>query len=350
MAKIIYGVAGEGFGHSSRSHLIAQHLIEQGHDIIFAASGKSLLYMRRYFGQRVKEVYGPSFVFKDGQLARMRTVKKNIKGFVSEHYKNSQLYRDQFKPFEPDLVISDFEPFSAWWAWWNKVPCISINNEHLLTLCKLEHIEKQWLPKLASDTVTRIFCIDPVKYLIMSFFEAPLKTKRAVIVPPVVRQAVETLKPTQGEHILYYAGTYMTMEKLLNIFKAFPHQKFIIYSFDNNFVQENCVFRKIATDGFLDDLASCRAVIATAGFSLLSECMYLRKNMLLLPQHGQYEQMLNAHYAQKLGLASSTMSLDKNVLAAFLETLDKPRIPDKTVIWPDNKKFLHILEDTMAKI
>jgi len=27
MAKIIYGVAGEGFGHSSRSHLIGRHLL-----------------------------------------------------------------------------------------------------------------------------------------------------------------------------------------------------------------------------------------------------------------------------------------------------------------------------------
>ena len=32
MARIIYGVAGEGFGHSSRSHLIGQRLIDAGHD------------------------------------------------------------------------------------------------------------------------------------------------------------------------------------------------------------------------------------------------------------------------------------------------------------------------------
>jgi len=28
MARIIYAVAGEGFGHSSRSHLIGQRLLE----------------------------------------------------------------------------------------------------------------------------------------------------------------------------------------------------------------------------------------------------------------------------------------------------------------------------------
>ena len=37
MAKIIYGVAGEGFGHSSRSHLIGQRLLDAGNDVIGAS-------------------------------------------------------------------------------------------------------------------------------------------------------------------------------------------------------------------------------------------------------------------------------------------------------------------------
>lgn len=38
MAKILYGVAGEGFGHSSRSELFGRRLIEAGHEVMFAAS------------------------------------------------------------------------------------------------------------------------------------------------------------------------------------------------------------------------------------------------------------------------------------------------------------------------
>ena len=47
MARIIYGVAGEGFGHSSRSHLIGQRFIDAGHDVMFVGSQKSLLYLKR---------------------------------------------------------------------------------------------------------------------------------------------------------------------------------------------------------------------------------------------------------------------------------------------------------------
>ena len=66
MARIIYGVAGEGFGHSSRAHIIGRRLIDAGHTVMFAASMKSLVYLRQYFGDAVKEVFGLSFAYKDG--------------------------------------------------------------------------------------------------------------------------------------------------------------------------------------------------------------------------------------------------------------------------------------------
>ena len=56
MARIIYGVAGEGFGHSSRSHLIGQRLLDSGHDVMFVGYRKSLAYLKQYFGERVREI------------------------------------------------------------------------------------------------------------------------------------------------------------------------------------------------------------------------------------------------------------------------------------------------------
>jgi uncharacterized protein (TIGR00661 family) len=78
MAKIIYGVAGEGFGHSSRSHLTGQRLIDAGHDVMFVGSQKSLLYLKQYFGQRVREIFGLSFAFVDGQQAELRTFQRTL--------------------------------------------------------------------------------------------------------------------------------------------------------------------------------------------------------------------------------------------------------------------------------
>jgi len=83
---------------------------------------------------------------------------------------------------------------------------------------------------------------------------------------------------------------------------------------------------------------------------LISECMYLKKKMLLLPLAGQYEQIINAHYVQKLGLGISAEKLNEAVLARFLDELYKPMPSDERIIWPDNDKFFRILQEVLNKL
>ncbi len=78
--------------------------------------------------------------------------------------------------------------------------------------------------------------------------------------------------------------------------------------------------------------------------------MYLKKKMLLLPLAGQYEQIINAHYVQKLGLGISSDKLDEVILARFLDELDKPMPDDERIIWPDNDKFFDILQRELNKL
>jgi len=113
---------------------------------------------------------------------------------------------------------------------------------------------------------------------------------------------------------------------------------------------KNCIFKKRSTEGFLNDLAGARGVIASAGFSLISECLYLKKKMLLQPVRGQYEQVINAHYMQKLGLGISTEKLDETVVGRFLDELDKPMPDDERIIWPDNDGFFTTLQEVLDKL
>ena len=70
------------------------------------------------------------------------------------------------------------------------------------------------------------------------------------------------------------------------------------------------VFRPFSETVFLDDLRSARAVIAGGGFSLLSECVYLHKPVLSIPVEGQFEQVLNARYLEKLGYGEYARGAD----------------------------------------
>lgn len=353
MAKIIYAVAGEGFGHSTRSHLIGQRLIDAGHNVMFVGSKNSLLYLRQYFGPPkadVKEIFGLSFAYDNGYVDPIRTLKKNLVKLPKGHRRNVELFKKHFEPFEPDLVISDFEPFSAWWAWRKNIPFISIDNEHTLTLCELEHPAKNWFSRMTASMVTRCHYIGAATYIIMNFFRAPLRIDSAVLAPPIVRPIVCALRPVEGEHILVYSTTGTGEDQLRQVLGKFGGQKFYVYGFNKSAEHKNCIFKNRSIEGFLADLASARGVIASAGFSLISECMYLKKKMLLLPVAGQYEQIINAHYVQKLGLGISAGKLDEPVLARFLDELGKPMPTDERIIWPDNDRFFQILQQVLNKL
>ena len=230
------------------------------------------------------------------------------------------------------------------------MPFISIDHEHMLTLCKLDHPAKNWFSRLTASVVTECHYIGAVAYIILNFFESPLRIDSAVLAPPIVRPVITTLKVEPGEHILLYSTTGTGRDRLQEVLQTFAAQKFYIYGFDEDAEYENCIFKKRSTEGFLADLAGARGVIASAGFSLISECMYLRKKMLLLPLAGQYEQIINAHYIQKLGLGISAENLDEPIIARFLDELDKPMPSDKRILWPDNNKFFDILQNELNKL
>jgi len=247
-------------------------------------------------------------------------------------------------------VISDFEPFSAWWAWRNRVPFISIAHEHMLTLCKLEHLSKNWFSRLTASVVTECHYVGAVAYIVINFFETPLRIDSAVLAPPIVRPVVRALEAGEGEHILLYSTTGKGEKKLRDILGKFSGQKFYVYGFDKSGEYKNCIFKERSTEGFLADLAGARGVIASAGFSLISECLHLKKKMLLLPVAGQYEQMINGHYIEKLGLGISAEKLDVAILGRFLKEIDKPMPDDEGILWPDNDKFFGILQDVLNKL
>jgi len=350
MARIIYGVAGEGFGHSSRAHLIGQHLIEAGNDVMFVASRKAYTYLKHYFDSRVREIFGLSLVFSDRRLSCVKTVATNLKNFRRCYPETANFVSQSFDAFSPDLVISDFEPFSAWWAWYNKIPFVSIDHEHILTGCKLKHDLRDWYPRLTSALVTRGHYFGASAYVVLNFFHASVKNDSINLVPPVVRPIVHSYESVRDEHILVYSSDRTGRERLLRTLQSAPDYRFYIYGYNESSEVVNCVFKPTSTEGFLEDLASCRGVIATAGFSLISECLHFKKRMLLLPIMGQYEQMVNGRYVEALGLGLSHNRFDAGVLGEFLDSVDEPLGADQRIIWPDNEVFFQRLHRVLSEI
>ena len=88
----------------------------------------------------------------------------------------------------------------------------------------------------------------------------------------------------------------------------------------------NVQFRPFSEAGFIEDLATASAVIASAGFTLMGEAVALGKPMLAIPLRRQFEQLLNARYLSQSGYGLEASDLgDGDATTKFFDHLDDYR-------------------------
>jgi uncharacterized protein (TIGR00661 family) len=125
-------------------------------------------------------------------------------------------------------------------------------------------------------------------------------------------------------------------------------QKFVCYGFNREGKDGNLDFRKPALDGFLRDLSGCRAIVANAGFSLISEALYLGKPYLAWPVKRQFEQVFNAYYIGETGYGAYWDDLNKERVESFLFNLESYR--ERLAAYPraDNSALFGKLDQLIA--
>ena len=125
--------------------------------------------------------------------------------------------------------------------------------------------------------------------------------------------------------------------------------RFLAYGFGREEKDGNITFKKPSLDGFLRDLTGCQAVIANAGFSLVSEALYLGKPYLAVPVLHQFEQIFNAYYLDRIGYGAYWENLDKEKIESFLFNL--PVYRDKLKSYPrqDNAALFGKLDELIEE-
>ena len=68
--------------------------------------------------------------------------------------------------------------------------------------------------------------------------------------------------------------------------------------------------------------ATANAIVANAGFSLISEALHLGKPYLAVPVKSQFEQIFNAYYINQMGYGAYWEELEKEKVESFLFNLD----------------------------
>ena len=325
--RILYGVVGEGMGHATRSRVVLEHLV-QHHEVHIVVSGRARDYLAKRF-ENVHKIWGFTIEYADNSVSKLDTLIKNLKGAVTGWPENIRQYFNIVEKFEPDVVVSDFETFSYLFGRNHFLPVISVDNMQIINRCKHE-------PELLAgheDSFELIKGIVKSKlpgafhYLITTFFYPQIRKERTTLVPSILRPEILAAKSEPGEHVLVYQ-TMTTNTPLIEGLKksGLPCRIYgMRRDLKTDVVEGNLMYRPFSEAGFIDDLRTARAVVAGGGFTLMSEAVYLRRPMLSVPIAGQFEQVINALYLDKLGYGMYAKSLEGDVMQRFFE-----KVPDCT--------------------
>ena len=319
MAKIVYGVSGEGSGHSSRAREMLDHLLDLGHQVKVVSYDRGYRNLKNDFD--LFETEGLHIASSDNKVSKVKTFTDNLQRLPRGHKRLNALRKDIFKTFLPDGVITDFEPMCAYLAHHYDLPLITIDNQHRIRYMTYPCPERLQAERRMTISVIRAMVPRPDVSLVTTFYYGDAKNDRTLFFPPILRREVIELQPSDADHILIYLTS--GFESFLKILKSFSRETFLVYGYDRHEQDGNLVFKPFSREGFLADFASCKAVMATAGFTLMTEAFYLRKPYLALPMRGQFEQELNAHWLAKLKYGVSLRRVRSEAVGNFLY-----RVPD----------------------
>jgi uncharacterized protein (TIGR00661 family) len=327
---VLYAIQGTGNGHLSRAMEILPHLLRRA-DVDILLSGTQcelqLPYPVRY------RFHGLSFVFgKNGGIDlhatyasnRFRRFLKEVNSIALEGY---------------DLVISDFEPISAWACHLQSKTCVGLSNQAALLMGDVP----------MSDV------LDPVGRFILANY-APVTRSygfhfqryNSRISTPIIRKEVRTIPVTDRGHYTVYLPAH-DAENIISTLLLLPKVRWEVFSKRAKYAYQvdNVHVRPIEGRPFLESMASSSGVLSAAGFGTTSEALFLRKKLCVVPMSGQYEQCCNAEALSQMGVLTLPSLRRKHLpkLEEWLASESRLRVN-----YPDNadEVVAMILHDTVA--
>ncbi|MDX1678172.1 glycosyltransferase family protein [Arsukibacterium sp.] len=300
--KILYGVQATGNGHITRARALLPSLQQQGIEVDFLFSGRP---KQRLFDMEM---------FKDYRWARGFTF-ATAKGKVNTLATLTQLqpwqfYRDvsQLDVSDYDLILTDFEPVTAWAAKRQGILSVGLARQYALRYPLAGQQSARWL-----KTAVSIFA--PAK-LMLGVHWCP---EFPSLLPPLL--APVSPLPVDGSELPFIL-VYLPFEQLsavVNWLKQCPSWHFKLYANVNALrTDDNVTILPLSRHAFPADLQRCRGVICNSGFGLCSEALVAGKKLLIKSLQGQIEQAYNTFTLLKMGKAQQFKTFSPEALLNWL--------------------------------
>lgn len=331
--RILYGVQATGNGHISRARAMEAQLTKAGVQVDYLFSGRPAeqFFDMQQFGQyQLKR--GLTFVTQSGRVNYWQTAKQ---ASLTTLWQDIQ----QLDVSAYDLVLTDFEPVSAWAAKRQKKTCIAIGHQYAFL-----HQVPMENASLASQLIFKHFA--PANYALglhWHHFNQP-------ILPPIIDLPALSASNDNNDVLVYLP--FEDQQQVIRLLQPLTNFNFSVYGPGLiNSQQGHIRTQPPSLSAFKTDLLQSHAVLSNAGFELISEALQLKKHILVKPLQGQMEQQSNALALSQLQLAFRTEQLSTQVIANWLlserasKTTQYPNVAAAISKWllqdtPDNTKPL----------
>ena len=318
---VFYCICGEGMGHAIRSSVIIDR-IKDKYDVYIFSSERAYKYLNSKF-DNVYEIGGFNTVYINNKVNDLQTLANALKRNPTNMKIGYEHLYKKARELRPDVIVTDFEIYATMVSKLLNIPLISLDNIHMITQAKIHYPENKRIDMLKAKGVIKTYVVKPKVHILTSFFYPKIRPgKNAVLYPPIIREDILKLEPTEGEHVVVYQTSRESV-KLVERLKSLKDEKFIVYGFNKNEVDENLTYKEFNEDVFYDDLASSKAVICNGGFTFITEAICLKKPIYSVPAIGNFEQTLNGFYVQKLGYGEYHEVMSAERVKEFLTRLPK---------------------------
>lgn len=306
--RIAYGVMGYGRGHAMRTATVLPALMAEHEVTVFAGNDAFDVLAPRFPTVRIPTL-GYRYNARGGH-SLLRTVAENFAPMSDLLLRGPGLEKAEreFRARGIELVISDSEAWCHRAAQRLSLPRISFDHVGIIAYCKPHFPPDLWLMGQRDALAYRALMGEPERILISSFYPAEPRKPGTRIVGPLLRDAVREWTSTEGapdkEYLLAYFNKGLhqyrwEMDRSLRLLDL----PVVVYGTPYRGRSDNLDFRAPSNEGFVRDLAGCKAVIATAGNQLIGEAIHFGKPILALPEDA-FEQRLNAWMIERMGVGS----------------------------------------------
>lgn len=287
--KILYGIQLNGNGHITRSIELINKLKSMGYqvDVICSGNNSNLeipFQHKRFDGLSI-------FCNDSGSIDWRKTIKNsNIIKLIKDSMQDVSCY---------DLVISDFEPVSAWSARRCGVKSLGIANQYSLISEKTPKVKG-----LFSLQFIRNFAPCD-EYIALSYEKFD-----DFIYQPFISDYFLNSEVNDKKFFLIYLPSY-NLDYILNQLLEFKKYKWRVYSNEEHLIEsKNIKVINLNKEKFQKDLTNCSGIITASGFSTTSEALILNKKLWSIPIQSQYEQLSNSLLLEQMGVFTDKFNSD----------------------------------------